>query len=593
MRYRIQGQKEQTTTSSGSIPESDGTSQIPPTPIDELEAIIDLLSSHRRAWLEVDIDQRIALLQSVIDNAVEVGEAWVRAACQAKGISFDEPVAGEEWHAGPVLTARTARLLIRSLESIKTTGYPVIPGPITTRPNGQTVAQVFPVDNWDKVLWQGYSGQVWMKPGVTPGNLRSTMATAYQPDAIRNPELALVLGAGNISSIAPTDTLYKMFVEDAVVMLKMNPVNEYIGPFLEQVFAGLIGRDFMSVVYGGADVGTYLATNPKVDSVHITGSDKTHDAIVFGSGTDGAERKKANKPLLTKPISSELGNVSPVIVIPGRWSDKDLIYQGQNIAGMLTHNAGFNCLTPRVVITHEQWNQREALLDSISAALHSTPARRPYYPGARERWEHFKESHASVRTHGDHAEGAVPWTLIHDLDTEDPDHMCFAVEAFAGIFGEAPLDSERSVVAYIGDAVRFANDTMWGTLGASIIVDPRSLKDPDIAAAVEQAVADLRYGTVGVNVWTGLSFAFMSTTWGAFPGHPLNDIRSGRGVVHNTLMFDQAEKSVVRGPFRQPLKPLWFASNKQTHNIARGLVAMESDPSGMALAPILGAAIRG
>ncbi len=581
------------TTPAGSITKPEGASQIPPTPIDELKATLELLSSHRQAWLEVDIDERIALLQSVIDNAVEVGEAWVRAACDAKGISFDEPVAGEEWHAGPVLTARNARLLIRSLEAIKATGTPAIPGPITTRPNGQTVAQVFPVDNWDKVLWQGYTGQVWMKPGITPGNLRSTMAAAYQPNAIRNPELTLVLGAGNISSIAPTDTLYKMFVEDAVVVLKMNPVNEYIGPFLEQVFAGLIGRDFMSVVYGGADVGAYLASNPNVDSVHITGSDKTHDAIVFGSGTEGAERKKANEPLLTKPISSELGNVSPVIVVPGPWSERDLAFQGENIAGMLTHNAGFNCIATRIVITHEKWNQREALLDAISDALQATPDRRPYYPGARERWEHFQASHPSVRTHGDQAEGAVPWTLIHDLDSEDPEHSCFAVEAFTGVFGEAPLKSERSVVSYIRDAVRFANETTWGTLGASLIVHPKSLKDPEIVAAVEQAVTDLRYGTVGVNVWVGLGFAFMSTTWGAFPGHPLNDIQSGRGIVHNTLMFDQAEKSVVRGPFRQPLKPLWFASNKQSHNIARGLVAMESDPSGMALAPILGAAIRG
>ena len=581
------------TALTGSIIKPEGASSIQPTSREELDGLVNVLSEFRQAWIDVNIDERIALLQSVIENARTVGEAWVAAACDAKGISLDDPVAGEEWHAGPVLTIRNARLLIASLQSIRQTGQPTIPGPVTTRPNGQTVAQVFPADNWDKVLWQGYSGEVWMQPGVTPGNLSSTMATIYQPHAKRTPELALVLGAGNIASIAPTDTLYKMFVEDAVVILKMNPVNEYIGPFLEQIFAGLIGRDFMGVVYGGSDVGSHLVNQPKVDSVHITGSDKTHDAIVFGSGPEGAARKAANEPLLTKPISSELGNVSPVIVVPGPWSERDLAYQGENIAGMLTHNAGFNCIATRIVVTHEQWNQREALLDAISDALHATPDRDPYYPGARERWEHFQASHPSVRNHGKHHDGAVPWTLIHDLDTEDPEHSCFAVEAFAGIFGEAPLKSERSVVSYIQDAVRFANETAWGTLGASLIVHPASLKDPEVAAAVEQAVADLRYGTVGVNVWTGLGFAFMTTSWGAFPGHPLNDIRSGRGVVHNTLMFGEPQKSVIRGPFRQPLKPLWFASNKQAHKIAKGLVAIEAQPSALALAPILGAAVRG
>ncbi len=581
------------TTLAGSIIKPEGNSHIEPTSIEELDSLVNVLSEFRQAWIDVSVEERIALLYSVIENAKAVGPAWVQAACDAKGIAMTDPVAGEEWHAGPVLTIRNARLLIQTLESIRDTGLPSIPGPVTTRPNGQTVAEVFPADNWDKVLWQGYSGEVWMQPGVTPGNLNSTMAVAYQPHAARSPELALVLGAGNIASIAPTDTLYKMFVEDAVVILKMNPVNEYMGPFLAEVFAGLIGRDFMAIVYGGADVGSHLARHAKVDSIHITGSDKTHDAIVYGSGTEGAARKAANEPLLTKPISSELGNVSPVIVVPGPWSEKDLAYQGENIAGMLTHNAGFNCIATRIVITHEQWNQREALLDTISDALHATPDRDPYYPGARDRWEHFSASHPSVRTHGDDAGGAVPWTLIHDLDADDPDHTCFAVEAFAGVFGEAPLRSERSVVSYIEDAVRFANENAWGTLGASLIVHPASLKDPEIAAAVEQAVADLRYGTVGVNVWTGLGFAFMTTTWGAFPGHPLNDVRSGRGVVHNTLMFDQAQKSVIRGPFRQPLKPLWFASNKQAHNIAKGLVAMEADPTALTLMPILAAAVRG
>ncbi len=581
------------TTTTGSIQKPEGVSLIHPTDFDDLDAAVEALNRNRQAWIDTDIADRIGLLQSIIDASQEFGADWVQAACDAKGISIGAPVAGEEWHSGPVLTARNARLLIASLRAIQANGVPTIPGPVSTRPDGQTVAQVFPVDIWDKLQWPGYTGEVWMQPGVTPGNLKSTMAAAYQPGAVRQPELALVLGAGNVSSIAPTDTLYKMFVEDAVVILKMNPVNEYIGPFLEKIFAGLVERDFLRVVYGGAAVGEHLCNHTGIDSIHITGSDKTHDIIVFGKDSESNERKAANNPLLTKPISSELGNVSPVIVVPGPWSPKDLAYQGENIAGMLTHNAGFNCVATRVVVTHQQWNQREALLDSISDALHSTPDREPYYPGARERWAQFEASHSSVRTHGDHADSAVPWTLIHDLDSDDPEHTCFAVEAFAGVFGEAPLDSARSVVEYIQDAVRFANDTIWGTLGASIIVHPTSMKDPAIAAAVEQAVADLRYGTVGLNVWTGLGFAFLSTSWGAFPGHPLNDVRSGRGTVHNTLMFDQVQKSVVRGPFRQPLKPLWFASNKQAHNVTKGLVKLESAPSVAALLPVVGAAIRG
>jgi len=47
----------------------------------------------------------------------------------------------------------------------------------------------------------------------------------------------VVLGAGNVSSIGPMDTLYKLFAEGQVVILKMNPVNEYLGPFIDEAFA--------------------------------------------------------------------------------------------------------------------------------------------------------------------------------------------------------------------------------------------------------------------------------------------------------------------------------------------------------------------
>ena len=48
----------------------------------------------------------------------------------------------------------------------------------------------------------------------------------------------LVLGAGNVSSIPATDTISKVFQEGQVVLLKMNPVNEYLGPIFERLFAG-------------------------------------------------------------------------------------------------------------------------------------------------------------------------------------------------------------------------------------------------------------------------------------------------------------------------------------------------------------------
>ncbi len=82
--------------------------------------------------------------------------------------------------------------------------------------------------------------------------------------------------------------LYKLLVEGQVCVLKMNPVNDYLGPFLEEAFGNLVRDGFVQLVYGGADVGDYLCHHPGIDEIHITGSAATHDAIVFGSGEEGA-----------------------------------------------------------------------------------------------------------------------------------------------------------------------------------------------------------------------------------------------------------------------------------------------------------------
>ncbi|MCK8322737.1 hypothetical protein LXA12_17585, partial [Erwinia amylovora] len=77
------------------------------------------------------------------------------------------------------------------------------------------------------------------------------MASGYR----KRPEhgqVSLVLGAGNVSSIGPKDAFYKLFVENQTVVLKMNPVNEYLGPHFEKALAPLVERGFLRIVYGGA-----------------------------------------------------------------------------------------------------------------------------------------------------------------------------------------------------------------------------------------------------------------------------------------------------------------------------------------------------
>jgi acyl-CoA reductase-like NAD-dependent aldehyde dehydrogenase len=345
------------------------------------------------------------------------------------------------------------------------------------------------------------------------------------------------------------------------------------------------------VVYGGIQEGEYLCNHPGTEEIHITGSDKTFDAIVFGTGLEGATRKAEGRPLQTKPVTGELGNVSPFIIVPGPWTPGELAYQAEQIVSTLTTNAGFNCNATRVIIQHADWNQRGQLLQQLRTLMSNTPTRNAYYPGARERQQSFLQAHSEAEQLGTPDPQQLPWTLIAGVDPANTGEICFTTEAFCGLFAETSLGA-ASVAEYIDRAVAFANEQLWGTLNVTLIVHPESMKVPAIAIAVERAITNLRYGTVGLNYWAGGSFAIGVTTWGAFPGHSLSNIQSGNGVVHNALMFSQPQKCVLRAPFTVTPAPPWFVTHSAAMNkLFPRLTDFEASPSIWKVPGIIGAAL--
>jgi acyl-CoA reductase-like NAD-dependent aldehyde dehydrogenase len=555
-----------------------------------IDNAIQTLQANKQNWVTRSIQNRISIIDTIINNFAAIAPQWVASACQAKSIAEDSPLTGEEWMIGTWPILKYLRQLRQSLLDIETYGRPRIPGPITTQPNGQVSAQIFPQTIYDRLFFRGVTAEIWMKPGVSAETLPQTQALIYQ-DKNHSGKVALVLGAGNVSSIAPTDLLYKLFVEDQVVLLKMNPVNAYLGPLIEESFRPLIEQDFLRVVYGGIQEGEYLCKHPGIEEIHITGSDKTFDAIVFGTGPEGAIRKAEGKPVLTKPITGELGNVSPIIIVPGPWQPGEVTYHAEQIVSTLTTNAGFNCNATRVIIQHASWEQRGQLLQQIRTLMSSTPTRNAYYPGASERQQSFLQAHPEAELFGTPNAQQLPWTLIAGVDPSNTDEICFTTEAFCGLFAETGLEA-ASIADYIDRAVTFANEQLWGTLNATLIVHPESMKVPAIAIAIERAITNLRYGTIGLNYWAGGSFAIGVTTWGAFPGHSIQNIQSGNGVVHNALMFSQPQKCVLRAPFTVMPTPPWFVTHSAAmHKLFPKLTSFEASPSIWKVPGIIGAAL--
>lgn len=575
----------------GALRTSEPDSAFPASSRPAIDAAVETLRSRKVAWASLPLLEKIDLLRALRRSFAAVADEWVAACQRAEGLDPAEPRAGEEWIVGPYFVLRNLRLLQASLTSISVNGTPRVPGPVRRLADGRAAAQVFPFDVWDRIFYPGVTAEVWMLEGVTPETLAATQAVAYREELPRG-KVALVLSAGNVSSIGPMDALYKLFVDNQVVIFKAHRVNDYLGPLLERGLRPLVEAGFLRVVYGGVEEGAYLCAHALVDTIHVTGSDKTYEAIVFGAGAEGARWKAEGTPRLQKEVSAELGNVSPVVVVPGLWSAADLAYHAENVATMLTNNGGFNCNAARVIVLHSAWPQRDAFLDAVRAVLRRVSPRRAYYPGAADRFAAFLAAHPDAELYGEAGAGELPWALAPGLDAAAPADIAFTTESFCSFFGAVDLDAP-SPADFVRRAVDFCNERLWGSLNVTLLVHPASAADGAIGGAVEQAIADLRYGTVALNHWAAAGYGLVITPWGAYPGHEPQDIQSGVGVVHNTLMFSRTEKGVVRAPFRVWPKPPWFVLHGTSNALGRRLTFFEADPAPWKLPGIFALALQG
>jgi len=561
------------------------------TELSRLDELVGRLRDGAKVWAAMALGERIEIARRMHQGYLAIAEKSVATSCIAKGIQPGSPQEGEEWLGGPYVTIRILRLTIEALESIRDTGNTPI-GPTHRGIDGKLVVQNYPMNTLDKIMFGGLIAESVLEAGVDEKQLEEKRASFYKkPD--HQGKVALVLGAGNVNSIPPTDVITKLFNEGKVCILKMNPVNAYMGPYIAEAFKELIDRGFLAVVYGGGEEGAYLCQHAGIDEVHITGSDKTHDLIVWGPpGPERAARMARNQPLLNKEISSELGNVTPVIVVPGPWDEKSLAFQADNIAGMTTNNGSFNCNAAKMLVTAKGWSQTGKLQKLILEKAGAVPARKAWYPGAEQRWKSLTEGR-HFETAGAAAAGQLPWTLVTGLDAANSEDRGFNTEPFCSILSATEVGSPDDPVKFLEEAVNFANDHLWGTLSATIVVHGDTLKDPKTRDAVEWAIAKLRYGAVGVNLWPAFAFALGATPWGAYPGSTLTDIKSGRGFVHNTSMLENLEKCVLRYPTTAFPKPPYFSTHKTANVLGRRVTFFEESPSFLKLPGIIAAALRG
>jgi acyl-CoA reductase-like NAD-dependent aldehyde dehydrogenase len=564
------------------------------TPPASSQAKLDETIAHlREAALKfstLSMEKRIALVTAMQQGYVKVAEAMVQAGCKAKGIAPDSNLAAEEWASGAWGVVRHLRLVRESLQSIASTGNTKI-GKVKRTAVGNLAVRVYPNNAIDDMLFKGITVDVHMQPDVTEQSLVADRANFYKKP--HQGKVALVLGAGNIASIGIMDVITKMFNEGKVCLLKMNPVNAYLGPYIEEAFKAAIDQRFLAIVYGGAEVGRHLVYHPKIDEVHLTGSDKTYEQIVWGdNGQEADERRAQNQPLLRKPITAELGNVSPIIVVPGPYTDKEIRFQAEQIATAFTMNASFMCCAAKVLVIPKNWDGTARFVKALQEVCAEIPPRNAYYPGAEDRWQAIVKNRSNVSQIGQAKSGQLPWTFITDLNHDDTNEVLFKDEPFCSVIASVQVGNANPI-EFLQAATDFVNNRLWGTLSATLIVHPKSLKDINTNNAFERTISQLKYGTITVNTFIGLLFCTGTAPWGAYPGSTSKDIQSGNGFVHNSCMLEGIEKAVLRAPLTAFPKPAWLASHRKAKIVTQSLVAMEENASWAKVPGIVMAAMQG
>ena len=533
--------------------------------VSELQAACDRLTAGAAQHAARDAAARAALAHATaLTVAAEAGR-WVEAAMAIKAAAGSRAAVAEETATGPIGTLRLLLITARTQREIARVGLPrparppriLHPAAGAAGPESFVGVEVLPEPRlWDGVVFRDHVATVRC---VNPGGIEAFLQS-WREEARERPRtggVAAVLGAGNVTGLAAADAIAQIFEHGRSVLLKLHPLHAPLAPVLAAALAPLVAADLLAIVSGGVDLAREAVAAPQVTHVHLTGGQGAFDALVWGGS---GPRAAGARPVLDKPITCELGSVTPWIVVPGRYTPAQLRYQADAVAASIANNTSFNCIATKCVVTGRGWDQREAFLGLVRRRLDGLPPRPAWYPGSAAAWEMVTGASAP-------SDGTLPWTFRSGVDpSREPRWL--EREWFIPVAVEVPLDAD-SLDAFCGRAAAFVR-SLPGSLAASVTA-PAGLATHDerrVAALIEH----LEYGVVARNTWSALAYSFASVPWGGYPGATLADPGSGIGRVHDPLLLPLVHNTLVEAPLASWPAPAWLPWHPRGDRLARGLV---------------------
>ena len=521
----------------------------------DIDRFITTLRTKSKEFNSISNVQLASMLEETISNIKEVAFFWATICSDNKGTT-KTPAEGEEWLGGPFASVLATQYYIKSL----TNDDDLVEKKYNSEENSY---KVFPNSFTERITFPFIDAKVIFNKSMSFEDINKYRGFSKRYDI--DPSITLVLGAGNFSSIPYLDVLYHLITRKSVILLKLNPVNEYLKPVFEKVFQSFIERGYIIVTTGNIDESKYMANHPGINHIHLTGSDKTFEDIVYGRELTEKERKsKSLSKINNKPITSELGNVTPIIIHPGKWSTSDIKYQARKIVTAKLNNNGFNCIAAQVVVLPDGWGQTETLIKFVKHYMSKAKERKAYYPESIERLEKLEKDKGYERVN------ALSCVTPH-LTREIKAYSKFEIDEVWSSTIYFKKIEYTSVEDFANKAVDYCNNELWGNLGVSVIIKDHDRKFNNHITNLY--VDNLNYGTVAINEWAAIGYIIPQLPWGGFPGNRVNDIQSGQSVVHNSMLFESPLKGVVNTKFRisRIIDPPWFVTNKKARRLFKNL----------------------
>ena len=541
----------------------------------DIDRFITTLRTKSKEFNSISNVQLASMLEETISNIKEVAFFWATICSDNKGTT-KTPAEGEEWLGGPFASVLATQYYIKSL----TNDDDLVEKKYNSEENSY---KVFPNSFTERITFPFIDAKVIFNKSMSFEDINKYRGFSKRYDI--DPSITLVLGAGNFSSIPYLDVLYHLITRKSVILLKLNPVNEYLKPVFEKVFQSFIERGYIIVTTGNIDESKYMANHPGINNIHLTGSDKTFEDIVYGRELTEKERKsKSLSKINNKPITSELGNVTPIIIHPGKWSTSDIKYQARKIVTAKLNNNGFNCIAAQVVVLPDGWGQTETLIKYVKHYMSKTKERKAYYPESIERLEKLEKDKGYERVN------ALSCVTPH-LTREIKAYSKFEIEEVWSSTIYFKKIEYTNIEDFANKAIDYCNDELWGNLGVSVIIKDHNRK---FNRHITNLYIDkLNYGTVAINEWAAIGYIIPQLPWGGFPGNKDNDIQSGQSVVHNSMLFESPLKGVVNTKFRisKLIDPPWFVTNKKARRLFKNLTYYQINNSNINFLKLIFAAL--